>query len=218
MSWSRRLTIGLQLLLAVGTLLALIQGRWLVAATTGGITLVALLPEMLGRRFSVRIPAQMEFLAVVFVYASLFLGEVHGYYVRYWWWDAVLHTGSGLLLGVLGFLLVHVLNEHESIAIHMKPFFVALFAFVFAVGLGALWEIFEFAMDQLFGMNMQKSGLLDTMWDLIVDTAGALVISLLGWRSLRRGNDDWFLQRWIDDFVATNPGFFQRGEGEGGGD
>ena len=37
----------------------------------------------------------------------------------------------------------------------------------FAITIGALWEVFEFGMDQLFGLNMQKSGLLDTMGDLI---------------------------------------------------
>jgi hypothetical protein len=31
-----------------------------------------------------------------------------------------------------------------------------LFAFVFAVAGGALWQIFEFAADRLFGMQMQK--------------------------------------------------------------
>ena len=35
--------------------------------------------------------------------------------------------------------------------------FVAVFAFMFAVGLGALWEIFDFAMAGVFGLNMQKS-------------------------------------------------------------
>jgi len=105
---------------------------------------------MLGRRFDVQIPPQFEVLAVVFVYASLFLGEVHGYYIRFWWWDAILHVGSGFLLGILGFLLVYVLNEHENVDLHMWPRFDALFAFMFAVGMGALWEIFEFAMDRSF--------------------------------------------------------------------
>jgi hypothetical protein len=35
-------------------------------------------------------------------------------------------------------------------------------------------------MDQLFGFNMQKSGLIDTMWDLIMTFAGALIVSILG--------------------------------------
>ena len=203
------LTLILQATLLIGVVIAVVQGRWLTALVTAGITGVTLLPLALGRRFDVTIPPEFEALTIIFVYASLFLGEVQGYYVRFWWWDAVLHTGSGFLLGILGFLLVYVLNERADVEMHMRPRFVALFAFMFSIGMGALWEIFEFAMDQLFGMNMQKSGLVDTMWDLIVDSAGALVIALLGWSYLRTAGSDSFLERWIIKFVNSNPRFFR---------
>lgn len=202
------LTLLLQLTLLIGAILAVTQGRWLTAIATTGIIVVTFLPLILGRRFAVQVPPEFEVLAVVFVYASLFLGEVHGYYIRFWWWDAILHVGSGFLLGILGFLLVYILNEHEDVDVHMRPRFVALFAFMFAVGMGALWEIFEFAMDQLFDLNMQKSGLVDTMWDLIVDMVGAASISLLGWSYLRKAGNSSFLERWIAAFVAANPRLF----------
>lgn len=206
----KRLTLFLQLTLLFGVVLAGLQGRWLVATVTAGIIGVTLLPMVLGRRFAVQIPPEFEVLAVVFAYASLFLGEVHGYYIKYWWWDVVLHIGSGFLLGILGFLLVYVLNEVESVDLHMRPRFVALFAFMFALGMGALWEIFEFGMDQLFGLNMQKSGLIDTMWDLIVDAGGALVIALLGWSYLSKAGSSSFLERWIAAFVRANPRLFKQ--------
>ncbi len=205
----KALTLFLQATLFLGVVLFCFQERWLTAVVTLAIIILTLLPLLLGRRFDVRIPPEFELLAVLFVYASLFLGEVHGYYIRYWWWDAVLHTGSGFLLGVLGFLLVYVLNERPDADVHMRPRFVALFAFMFAVGMGALWEIFEFAMDQIFGMNMQKSGLVDTMWDLIVDTIGAAVIAILGWIYLRAAGSDSFLERWITQFVRSNPRLFR---------
>jgi hypothetical protein len=199
------LTLTLQAILVLGAVLAAFQGRWLVMLGTVAIVAITLAPVVAGKRFGVQIPPEFEALAVVFVYASLFLGEIQGYYVRFWWWDAMLHTGSGLLLGVVGFLLVHVLNEKASIDLHMTPAFVALFAFMFAVGFGALWEIFEFPMDQLFGLNMQKSGLIDTMWDLIVDTIGGAIIAMLGYGYLRSGQRDSFLERWIAAFVSANP-------------
>lgn len=205
----RRLTVVLLSLLTVGMVLSLLQGHWLTGLTTAGIITVAMLPVILGRRFDVRIPPEFESLAVVFVYASLFLGEQRGYYLRFWWWDTLLHTCSGFLLGILGFLLVHVLNEKRQIGNHMNPGFVALFAFMFALGTGALWEIFEFGMDQLFGLNMQKSGLVDTMVDLIVDALGALIISIAGYIYLRRGRNDSFLERWITAFIESNPRLFR---------
>ncbi|MFP3941395.1 MAG: hypothetical protein ACLF0P_13940 [Thermoanaerobaculia bacterium] len=213
----RRISFLLQGILLVGAAAALWERQWATALITLGIVALTLAPLLLHRRVRVFIPPEFELLAVAFVFASLFLGEVRGYYVRFWWWDVLLHTSSGFLLGIVGFLLVYVLNEKEEIGLHMNPGFVAFFAFLFAVGVGALWEIFEFGMDRVFGMTMQKpmlgdpSGLTDTMWDLIVDTLGALVISLLGYGYLKTAGSDSFLGRWIGGFVEANPRLFGGG-------
>ncbi len=212
----RRLTFVLLAILVTEVVVAVLEQQWLTALTTIGIILVTLSPFYLGKLFRVYIPPEFVLLAIAFIFASLFLGEVYGYYARFWWWDLALHTCSGFLLGIIGFLLVYVLNEVEDIGMHMRPGFVALFSFMFAVGIGALWEIFEFSMDSLFGANMQKemfgdpSGLTDTMWDLIVDTLGALVISVLGYGYLKTAKNESFLERWIQSFIKSNPRLFDR--------
>jgi len=212
------ITIFLKFTLIIGAALALYQGRFQAAAEIILILSITFLPLLLGNRFQVKIPHEFEFLAVIFIYASLFLGEVHDYYTRYWWWDMLLHAGSGLILGILGFLLVYVLNENENIDLELKPGFMALFAFVFAMAFGAIWEIFEFTMDQVFGTNMQKpmfddpSGLTDTMWDLIIDGIGALIIAILGYGYLRKSGSDSFLGKWIDKFIENNPRLFRKRE------
>ena len=202
--------MGLQVFLAAGLGFALYERQWLNVLLILGIFVLSLLPLVLRRRMQIYIPPPFEILAILFVFAAVFLGEIRNYYFKFWWWDVALHTSSGFLLGIFGFLLVYALNEEEHIELHMKPRFVALFSFLFAVAAGALWEIFEFAMDTVFGLNMQKSGLVDTMWDLIVDTIGALVISLLGLYYMKKGGD-YFLERWIDRFIKDNPGIFKRG-------
>ncbi len=211
----RRISFVLQAVLCVELLVALATQKWLTSFVTAGIILVTLIPLLLWRRFRVQIPPQFHLLAIAFIFASLFLGEVRDYYTRYWWWDTALHTISGLILGIIGFLLVHILNEIDNIGVHMKPGFVAFFAFMFAVGAGAIWEIFEFTMDSLFGMNMQKpmlddpSGLTDTMFDLIADTVGAIVMCLFGYFQLKKPGRMSFLEEWIDDFVMRNPHMFK---------
>ncbi len=214
----RRLSFVLQAILAAEMLVALITQQWLTAFTAAGIILVTLVPLLLSRRLQMHIPPQFTLLAIAFVFASLFLGEVRDYYTRYWWWDTMLHTLSGMLLGIVGFLLVHILNESDNVGLHMKPGFVAFFAFMFAVGTGALWEIFEFSMDNLFGMNMQKpmlsdpSGLTDTMFDLIADAVGALIMCVFGYHQLKKPGRISFLTEWIGAFVDKNPQLFGRTE------
>ena len=177
------------------------------------IMALTLSPELLGRRFRVQVPPEFQLLAVLFVFAALFLGEMQSYYEKLWWWDIALHTSSGLLFGILGFLLVYVLNANEHADLHMRARFVALFAFSFAVAVGTLWEIFEFAMDQIFGTNMQKamlgdpSGLTDTMWDIIVNALGALAVSLFGWWYMHQ-REHSFIEVWIQKFIERNPRLF----------
>ena len=65
--------------------------------------------------------------------------------------------------------------------------------------MGALWEIFEYGVDAILGMNMQKARNLEeymeystlvwafwTRCDLIVDAIGAFVVSLIGYLRLKR--------------------------------
>ncbi len=182
----------LHLVMAVEVVLLIVEQQWMHVFLVVGIMVVMLSPVFLKARLPVKLPHEVQIVAIAFVFAALFLGEIRGYYERFWWWDLALHGTAGFLLGILGFMIVYILNENEQVDVHMRPSFVALFAFCFSQALGALWEIFEFAMDNLFGLTMQKptlgdpSGLTDTMWDLQVNAVGAVVISLVGWRYLRR--------------------------------
>lgn len=211
----RMTVIILQLVMATELVVLLMEGQLLSAVLVGAIMAITVAPVVLKERLPVFVPPEFQVLTILFVFASLFLGEVLRFYDRLWWWDIFLHTSSGLLLGILGFLLVYVLNENQRIDVHLNPRFVVLFAFAFAVAVGALWEIFEFGMDQVFGTNMQKpmfgddSGLTDTMWDLIVDTLGALCISAIGWWYMKSEKQS-FIEAWIEKFIALNPRLFSK--------
>jgi len=212
-----RLRLGILLVLqgvmAIELLALLLQGSWASGAWLLAIMGLTAAPMLLGHRLAVHIPAEFELLAILFVFAAIFLGEFRSFYERFAWWDIALHSVSGLLLGIVGFLLVYVLNESQRIDMQLRAGIVALFAFVFAVAVGALWEIFEFTADQCFGLQMQKpmlgdpSGLTDTMWDLIVDALGASTISVFGWWHIKRRRRS-FIETWTDRFIASNPRLF----------
>lgn len=194
----------LQFTLVVAIVLLAMQQNW-DALFFSAITLIlTLLPHALEYRYHIDFPIEFEFLAVLFIYSAVFLGEVGGFYARFWWWDAILHIGSGVTLGFVGFLILYAL--HSAGKLDAKPSLVVFFAFTFALALGALWEIFEFSMDQIFGTNMQKNGLRDTMWDLIVDAGGALFTSLLGYLYLTKWKkDEGMFAYLIQDFFKKNP-------------
>ncbi len=188
---------------------SLYNQQWLNAFAVFGILFLTFLPKMLRHNFKVYLPIEFDFIAIMFIFTAIFLGETHSYYTKFWWWDIILHGSSGFLLGLAGFLLIYVLNEEKKIHLQMKPAFVALFAFAFAVMLGAVWEIFEFSVDTIFGLHLQKSGLIDTMSDLIVDTLGAFVIAVLGYFYIRTDKSLIF-NRMVHKFVEKNPRLFKK--------
>jgi hypothetical protein len=146
------------------------------------LTLLAiLLPSLMEKQFKLEIPSHFEIVLVLFVYAAIFLGSMHQFYFRFWWWDKMLHGFSGLILGNIGLLIVSYLNSNQKINLYLSPVFVAVFTFCFAVSIGAVWEIFEYSMDKFFGLFMQRGSLDDTMTDIVLDTLGALVFALLGY-------------------------------------
>ena len=151
------------------------------------------LPSIINRRFSIQIPSLVEVLFYIFLYCAIYLGEVRSFYYLIPFWDTILHAFSGFMLGALGFSLVNMLNREVTDYVKLSPFFIALFAFSFAIAFGTIWEIYEFSMDTIFKTNMQKfityegviligsEALKDTMKDIIVDTLSAFFVSVLGY-------------------------------------
>ena len=105
----------------------------------------------------------------------------------------------------MGFLLIFMLFEGDRYA--APPWALAALAFCVGLSIGALWEVFEFSMDQLFGMNMQKSGLVDTMTDLIIDIAGAAIGAFSGFLFLK-GRQFGGLDKVMGQFVQANKRFY----------
>lgn len=155
-------------------------------------------PSILAKRFGVYLPARLEITITLFIFAAQVLGEMNGFYDRIPWWDTMLHTTSGVILGLVGFLFVYLLNEKGDKNVNLSPIFVVVFAFCFAITMGVFWEFFEYGADRLLGYNMQKfrmpgqDGLVDTMEDLIVDTLGAIMACIGGWIYMKKKKDTLF--------------------------
>lgn len=194
---------GFRILLIVTIVFAAFHQHWKEIAYLLFILFLTFLPQILEAQTGIDYPGELEILILLFIIASIYLGEMHAYYEKFPWWDMLLHAVSGIIIAGIGFSVVFILNKSKKLVFKLSPGFVCLFAFCFAVAFGTLWEIFEFAMDQTFGLNMQKSGLLDTMWDLIIDCAGALVFSILGYFHIKRQITvfQWFEKK----FFKLNP-------------
>ena len=202
----------LQLLIVVLIGGALFEGKWLVVFSGAVVLGLTFTPAIIERQYRVHLPVELTLAVCFFLYASFGLGEVSQFYDRYPWWDLMLHSFSALIMGLIGFLMIYVFYMTRRISI--RPAYVAVATFCFAVTTGTLWECFEFGVDYFFGFSMQKSGLVDTMTDLLINLLGALVAALSGYLYVKDG-DSLIADRLVRRLVTNNPQIFARDDDTG---
>ncbi len=186
---------------------SLFNGRYSLAFIALVTLSLSLAPVIFADRFHIRLPVHFFAGVVLFIFGTVYLGEAFDFYEKYWWWDILLHGGSAMGFGLIGFIFVFILFEGDRYA--APHWALAFMAFCIAITNGVVWEVFEFAMDQMFGLTMQKSGLMDTMWDLIVDIVGAAIGAAAGFGYLK-GREHSGLPGMIGEFVAKNRRLFRR--------
>ena len=178
------------LLIAVTSLMT---GQWFPAFSGSVVFLLTFAPAVIERQLHVRLPVEVTVFTCIFLYASFALGEVQQFYDRVWWWDLALHGSSAFVIGLIGFLTVYIF--YMTFRIRVAPLYIAMISFGFAVTVGTLWEIFEFLMDWFFGMKMQRSSLVDTMTDLMINCSGALLSAAISYYYVRY--EDTWLKNWV---------------------
>jgi len=186
-----------------------IAENWLNLFTSVLAIVLIYLPAYLSDKNFLHIPKGLQFIIIAFIFAAMYLGEQQDFYYRFWWWDSMLHLIYGMGMGFIGFVMVYILNKNENIDVVLSPIFIAVFAFSFAVTIGVFWEIFEFWMDMIFGLNMQKSGLVDTMFDLMEDCIGAFITSTIGYFYIKTKRPSRF-QRYLTEVLEKNRKFFKK--------
>ena len=161
--------------------------------------IVTILPLILGKVIKIRIPKEMEIAFVGFCFASLVMGDLFDFYGRFSWWDVILHGMSGIMLGILGYAIYNTLGTNDS----SSPIWVSIWIMCFALAAGAMWEIWEYATDGIFGLNSQefltssgtfdcttplqgRAALKDTMEDLILDFIGAAIIAVTAFFNVKK--------------------------------
>ena len=175
-AWMLRVT------LVVSALVFLATGRLALGVFCILGVALAVVPSIAARPAHFIWPFEVELVLLFLVTAHASLGYLFGLYARLVLFDKMVHFTDSALIGFLAFLAVYLAHYLRSDRSHP---WIDVFAILFiTLGIGALWEICEFASDQLLGTHTQGSQLMgplaDTMWDLMVDGAGGIVAAVLG--------------------------------------
>lgn len=158
--------------------------------------------DIVFKLINVKLTSIIDLTVQVFIFLCLFLGKMCDMYIIFSWWDSFLHFISGIIIGIGGILALRILLP-EEVFFKLSVLVKTLNAFLFSVASSALWEIWEFAGDQLFGFNSQLNSLTDTMIDICACTLGGIIISILIYRFYKKGTFR-FIGEIVEQFSKIN--------------
>ncbi len=157
-------------LIVLATLVSsVIRGEYESAFICLLVLVLFMLPFFIQQNFGIELPSTLEIIILLFIFAAEILGELECYFITFPYWDSMLHTTTGFLCAATGFALIDILNRNSRIKFELSPIYVALAAFCFSMTVGVLWEFFEFGMDRLFHMDMQKDTVVNSITSVMLD-------------------------------------------------
>jgi len=148
--------------------------------------LLAMSPLFIKRSYHISLPWIMELLIVVAFSFHVWGGVLHLYSLVYY--DKIAHFSVSAIVAFFALTIIYLLDVYWE-GLHMDIFMVGFFISIFTIAMGTIWEIVEFASDQIFshGIPVAQISLQDTMTDLIADSLAGIIVGVTGALSIRRG-------------------------------
>lgn len=171
-----------------------------------GMLFVLRISQFIKNKYHFQIPNMLDFILISFAFSGLILGDVFNFYGKIPYWDSILHTFSGVVIAYVGFIVIEFLDKEYTIPLSVSPLFMSIIVVSVALAIGAVWEIGEYTVDDIFHTNNQQymqstratlydeddiplqghDALDDTMKDLMLDLAGAIVVSAIEYKKIEK--------------------------------
>ncbi len=131
--------------------------------------------QIFGKKsFIIEVEASTQTMLSLFIFIAVCIGSTLNNRTTFEHFDIVTHCASGVLSAWFGYDFANIIYRKRG---DLGPAMSSLFSLAFALSIAVGWEIYEFSMDKLYGMTLQK-GNTDTMVDFISCAVGAVVTML----------------------------------------
>lgn len=114
----------------------------------------------------------------IFIFVAVCIGSTVNNRTDFEHIDLLTHFIAGLISAYFGYDLANIIFRKRG---YLGPAVSSFFSICFAQFIAVGWEIYEFSMDSIYGLNLQRreTGVLDTMTDFCVCAAGSVLGMLL---------------------------------------
>lgn len=141
-----------------------------------GLLQVSLAPLVIEAFARIRIPLYLQLLYATLIFTGGYMGSYLRFYDVWEPWDTIVHFYSGVMIVLWAdYILRAVMRKHRF---QMPRWLHATVVTSFSALVAMLWEIGEFAADQMIGSRAQIDNY-DTMIDMITGTLSALIVAVM---------------------------------------
>ncbi|MEN9626279.1 MAG: hypothetical protein RL557_607 [archaeon] len=181
--------------LLVSIAYALYFHSWRILFVNLLLLLLVFIPYF-SRQINVEIPKEIEFILLIFVIVSFFLGDLRGFVIQLFF---------GLAVGFVGFALMTILYKNSK----LRPNYplIMLFSLSISLALGALSELAKFYLKWYVGIGLDIIDYQFAMESLSLVLIGALLAILAGFFYVH-GAKIIFLNKMVERFKHRNPNLF----------
>lgn len=153
-----------------------------------------LVPSILSKTLKIEFPDTLEIIVYAFIFSAEILGEINEFYIHINNFDSIIHTINGFIMAGIGLSLVDILNNDPNTKFSLKPIYVVLCTFCFSMTTGVIWEIFEYSMDKIFYMDMQKDTIITEITSVKLNEEGKNKPETIKINSLEVNGEDYTLK------------------------
>lgn len=192
--FQKHLSLAIKLILVLSIINAVSNQLWYVASTNFFLLILMFVPQAL-KKYEIKIPVKFEWILLIFVISTLFLGRISGVIVPLFF---------GVAIAFIGFMILAIL--YSSGQIKKNKFLIILFSFSFTVAFGFLLELFKYYLKISLNHEL-TSGIYEfSMQNMSFVIVGAIIASIMGY--VYMSSQKSLIRKAVKVVIEKNPSLF----------
>lgn len=194
------LSLAIKLILILSIINGIYNHLWHIVSTNIFLLILIFIPQII-TKYKIEIPQQFEWLLLIFIIVTLFLGKTGG---------IITPIIFGIAIAMIGFMILAIL--YSSNQIKKNYFLIILFSFNFAVALGFAIELLKYYLKIILNHNLSTELYIYSMQTMTFVILGAGISSIIGYLYMKR-----YLRifgKIIQKFTSKNQELFSKKENE----
>ncbi len=190
------LSLAIKLILILSIINAVSNQLWYIMSTNLFLLILIFIPQII-KKYEIKIPAEFEWLLLIFVVFTLFLGKISGIIVPIFF---------GISIAMIGFMVLAILYSNNQIK--KDYFLIILFTFSFTITFGFILELLKYYLKIFLGQEIGLGVYQFSMQNMTYVVIGAIISSIMGYIYMRSENG--IIRQAVKKILEKNPQLFSK--------